>query len=150
MTWLAMALFDLLFPLMPIIIEDPEKRPTSTSRILLKIIGPGPAEKMREAMRKLKAAIEHDSLSGYESDGVGETIAELMELLSGIWLTTGEFKESAESTWLAKYLSEPKENTPYDAWSWADKSESMRMISVEIDLFLIFELSQSGVSTLSF
>lgn len=75
-------------------------------------------------MRKMKAAIEDDSMTSHESEGVDECIAELLELLSAVWLTKGELNESAEPAWLAKYLSDSKENGKYDAWSWADKVRS--------------------------
>jgi len=56
--------------------------------------------------------------------GVDDEIADLMELLSGIWLMkigiTG-FKEEPLPAWLKNYLIDPKENKSYDAWSWADK-----------------------------
>ena len=125
-TWLAMALFDLLYPVIPRIIDVP---PTSTSNIYAKMIGPEAAAKMEGASMKMQAALKSDSLTGHDSEGVDESIAELMELLSGIWLMKigdkgfREFKEEPLSAWLKSYLSNPDENGLYDAWSWADKSE---------------------------
>ena len=75
---------------------------------------------------KMQAALKSDSLTGHDSEGVDESIAELMELLSGIWLMkigdNGFPKEEPLSAWLKSYLSSPDENSFYDAWSWADKS----------------------------
>ena len=120
-TWLAMALFDLLLPLLPQIMERP---PTLTSKVYPKIIGVEAASKMEEAASKMAAAIKGDGLNGHESVGVDDSIADLMELLSGIWLmqigATG-FKEEPLPAWLKSYLIDPKENESYDAWSWADK-----------------------------
>jgi hypothetical protein len=118
-TWLA--LFDLLLPLLPQIMERP---PTSTSKVYPKIIGVEAAANMEEAAAKMAAAIKGDGLNGHESVGVDDSIADLMELLSGIWLmqigATG-FKEEPLPAWLKSYLIDPKENESYDAWSWADK-----------------------------
>lgn len=67
-----------------------------------------------------------DSLTGHASEGVDECIADLIELLAGIWLMkigdNGFPKEEPLSAWLKSYLSSPDENSLYDAWSWADKS----------------------------
>jgi hypothetical protein len=72
----------------------------------------------------MASAIKDDGLNGHESVGVDDSIADLMELLSGIWLmqigATG-FKEEPLPAWLKSYLIDPKENESYDAWSWADK-----------------------------
>jgi hypothetical protein len=122
-TWLSMALFDLLFPVLPRIMEMP---PASTSKIYAKMIGAEAAAKMEGASMKMQAALDSDSLTGHDSEGVDESIAELMELLSGIWLMkigANGFKEEPLSAWLKSYLSNPDENTLYGAWSWADKSE---------------------------
>ena len=54
-TWLAMALFDLLFPVLPMIMVMP---PASTSKIYTKMLGPVAAAKMEEAMMKMKAALD--------------------------------------------------------------------------------------------
>ena len=120
-TWLVMALFDLLFTVLPQIMDRP---PTSTSKVYPKIIGAEAASKMEAAAAKLAAAIKDDGLNGHESVGVDDSIADLMELLSGIWLmqigATG-FKEEPLPAWLKSYLIDPKENESYDAWSWADK-----------------------------
>ena len=122
-TWLAMALFDLLFPVLPMIMVMP---PAPTSKIYTKMLGPVAAAKMEEAMMKMKAALDSDSLTGYASEGVDECIADLIELLAGIWLMkigdNGFPKEEPLSAWLKSYLSSPDENSFYDAWSWADKS----------------------------
>ena len=127
-TWLAMALFDLLFPVLPMIMVMP---PASTSKIYTKMLGPVAAAKMEEAMMKMKAALDSDSLTGHASEGVDECIAvqtnqHLIELLAGIWLMkigdNGFPKEEPLSAWLKSYLSSPEENSLYDAWSWADKS----------------------------
>jgi hypothetical protein len=122
-SWLAMALFDLIFPLLPLIMEVP---PVSQSKIYILLIGEEAAAKMKEATIKIKAAADYDSLTGVNSVGVDENIAELMEFLSGIWLmkpeSTGSgFKEEPLPSWLRSYLSNPDENGLYDAWSWADK-----------------------------
>ena len=122
-TWLAMALFELLFPVLPMIMVMP---PASTSKIYTKMLGPVAAAKMEEAMMKMKAALDSDSLTGHASEGVDECIADLIELLAGIWLMkigdNGFPKEEPLSAWLKSYLSSPDENSLYDAWSWADKS----------------------------
>ena len=75
---------------------------------------------------KMKAALDSDSLTGHDSEGVDECIADLIELLAGIWLMkigNSGLKEEPLSAWLKSYLSNPDENGLYDAWSWADKSE---------------------------
>ena len=111
-TWLAMALFDLLLP------KIMDKPPTSTSKVYPKIIEVEAASKMEEAASKTAAAIKGDGLNGHESVGVDDSIADLMELLSGIWLMkigiTG-FKEEPLPAWLKSYLIDPKENESYDA-----------------------------------
>ena len=100
--------------------------PSSVSKIYLLLIGPEAAAKMEATSMMIKAAFHSDSLTGHDSEGVDENIAELMELLSGIWLMKiGDigFKEEPLSAWLRRYLSNPDENGLYSAWSWADKSE---------------------------
>ena len=109
MTWLAMALFHLLFPGLPSIMTGLSTGPpTSTSKIYLKIIGFEAAELMTDASAKMKAAIECGSQNGHKSADADETLANLMQVLSRIWLLkigdTG-FKEQPNPDWLKSYLS---------------------------------------------
>ena len=128
-TWLGMALFDLLFPVLRM--EDinkkkiMEKPPESTSKILLKMIGDEVGAKMEAAMTKMKHAITTGHYANDDgSEGIVDEIAELMELLSGIWLMKiGEVgcQETPNAGWLKAYLTIPEENEKYDAWAWKDK-----------------------------
>ena len=153
-TWLALALYDLLLPVLHLIIKAPNKPPESTSKIIPKIIGNEAAAKMRAAHAKMKTAIDISSISATGSEGVEDSIVELMELLSGIWLMkigdTGTkdhpgFKEQARPEWLVKYLSDPKENARYDAWSWTDKSKLMRSFRSLILLCYSYYSSSSSL-----
>ena len=73
----------------------------------------------------MASAIKDDGLNGHESVGGDDSIADLMELLSGIWLMQIGllFKEEPLPAWLKNYLIDPKENESYDAWTWADKNK---------------------------
>ena len=126
--WLALALYELLFPLLPKIMG--KDAPKSSSKIYPQMIGDKAAKKMKEAMTKMKATITFDSTTAKESEGVDIVIADLVELLAGTWLlpigSTGTraepaFKEKPDSQWLEKYLSNTRDNSAYDAWSWGDK-----------------------------
>ena len=117
--WLGMFLYDILFSISPP--DDPDFSRSSSSTLFSKIAGPYAAKLLESLRTPLAMAVHSSSLESVDAAGLESKIADLLEVLTGVWLLPASLKEEPTCEWLRTYLSCEEEHGSYDAWSKDDK-----------------------------
>lgn len=114
-----MLLYDLLFSIKPA--DDPGFQISSSSKLFSKFMGHYAAKKLEAIREPFANAVQTSSLVGHGIAGLESKLADLMEILSGVWLLPTSYKEQPTHEWLKVYLSDKHEHGLYEAWDSKDK-----------------------------
>ena len=88
-----------------------------TSLMYEKIIGPEARKRMQDIREPISVAVRTSSLVANDAIGIEKKIADLFQMLVGIWLLPNDLIEDPTSRWLRQYLTDKREHSLYDAWS---------------------------------
>jgi len=112
--WIGMAVHD-------IFTSSHTSTVVQTSLMYEKIIGPEARKRMQDIREPISVAVRTSSLVASDARGIEKKIADLFQMLMGIWLLPNDLIEDPTSEWLRQYLTNKREHSLYDAWSKADK-----------------------------